>query len=367
MASKYTGISTKINPDGTKAIMVRFQHQGTRYPVKNFTSLFGCKTETQAYNKLQEIKLEISKGNNPFKTTSTKLDDIWDDWYNRKVKSGTWGESTQKNNRQYYNDFIRPTLGKLNIDKIKYKDVRAVADMIADKNKNFSAYYKNKIRSMMLPLVEESIKRGEVEENVFAKLETIKGKATKPVTNRTKEKPLDIVRRLYAAIPKYSYGGKRAKEVRATMYMALMTAHRIGEIKKTKIENIYLDEMKVIAPASITKTKEDYHYPLPEELVDYIKDCTDETCFIKNQGSNHTIFQKWLEFAEVHTYDGKYLSWHDTRRLMQSVMVMDCKIDSALADACLEHKPQGVQAHYMHFSYEDKVEAYNKYWDMIRN
>ncbi len=59
---------------------------------------------------------------------------------------------------------------------------------------------------------------------------------------------------------------------------------------------------------------------------------------------------------------------HDTRKLMLSIMISKLGIDSRLADYCLDHTtPQGTIKHYLEFTYEDKVEAYNLYWDYIRN
>lgn len=37
--------------------MVIFTHEQKRYPKKNFTNLFGCKTQLQTHNKLQKITL----------------------------------------------------------------------------------------------------------------------------------------------------------------------------------------------------------------------------------------------------------------------------------------------------------------------
>jgi hypothetical protein len=54
------------------------------------------------------------------------------------------------------------------------------------------------------------------------------------------------------------------------------------------------------------------------------------------------------------------------RRLMLSVMIKDLKIDSVLADSCLNHKQRGVINHYLSFEYADIEEAYHKYWDYIR-
>jgi len=54
-------ITSKILKNATKNFYVRFMFQGKQYPVKNFTKLFGCKTEKQTFDKLQEIKIEIAK------------------------------------------------------------------------------------------------------------------------------------------------------------------------------------------------------------------------------------------------------------------------------------------------------------------
>ena len=57
---------------------------------------------------------------------------------------------------------------------------------------------------------------------------------------------------------------------------------------------------------------------------------------------------------------------HDTRKMMMSIMINDLGIDSRLADYCLDHKPQGTIKHYLEFTYEDKVKAYEKYWKYIK-
>ncbi len=67
----YIGITTKVSKNGLKSIFARFKHNSKTYPIKNFTKLFGCKTEKQAFDKLQEVKLLISQGKDPFISTLT--------------------------------------------------------------------------------------------------------------------------------------------------------------------------------------------------------------------------------------------------------------------------------------------------------
>ena len=47
-------------------------------------------------------------------------------------------------------------------------------------------------------------------------------------------------------------------------------------------------------------------------------------------------------------------------------MIKDLKIDSVLADSCLNHKQRGVINHYLSFTYKDTSDAYERYWKLIR-
>ncbi|MEA2050635.1 MAG: hypothetical protein U9O56_07890 [Campylobacterota bacterium] len=53
------GITTKTMKDGSKAIMVRFKYQGRAYPVKNFTKLYGIKTQKEAEKNYLRLKSSL--------------------------------------------------------------------------------------------------------------------------------------------------------------------------------------------------------------------------------------------------------------------------------------------------------------------
>ncbi|MDB2562993.1 hypothetical protein N9X61_05240, partial [Sulfurimonas sp.] len=72
----YPGITTKTSKNGVKNVYIRFKYNGKIYPIKNFTKLFGCKTEKQAFEKLQEVKVLISQGHDPFISSPISLNDI---------------------------------------------------------------------------------------------------------------------------------------------------------------------------------------------------------------------------------------------------------------------------------------------------
>lgn len=157
------------------------------------------------------------------------------------------------------------------------------------------------------------------------------------------------------------------EEFKNYLMMIVMTAHRHGELRLLKIEDCYIDRKIVIAPKSITKTKEDYRYPLPDELIPYLKTIKTGLIFpTVKKGSVYMMFQRLVELAGIETFHNKRISPHDMRRLLLSIMIRDLKIDSVLADTCLNHKQRGTIKHYLSFEYKDIEEAYNQYWELIR-
>lgn len=361
---KYPGITTKQTKDGSSVVMVRFKHLSKTYPIKNFTKLYGCKTQLQAYNKLQEVKLEISKGRDPFIGSLISLNDIFDDRLKQKVKNGDWTHSTPQNYSYFYNAYIRKTIGSKKIEKITYEDLLKIQNSMT----HVSNSTKNTLKMILRPIFVEEMKKGKIFENVVDKLETFNMPVREHLELRTDEKNLDVMRKLYKAIPDYKVLSKQQDpEIKMFLYLTIMTAHRFGEIMKLRKEDCYIDKKMIISPKTITKTKEDYKFPIPDECIDYISSVDSGLIFptIK-RGSIYQIFQRLLKLADIEVYNNKKISLHDTRRLMLTIMIRDCKIDSVLADSCLNHKQRGVINHYLSFGYDDIREAYHQYWKIIR-
>lgn len=361
----YDGITKKIMKNGSVNIFVRFAYQNVKYNRKNFTKLFGIKTEKKAFEKLNEIKVEISKGNNPFVETKETLDELWKERFERKVRNGEWTNNTPKNYEYFYNAHIKEMLGWKKISKITYHDLLKVYDSLSGRQGGT----RNTFKRMMRPLFDECVKSGLLEKNVVEQLPTQKEGNNKNIELRTSEDYLNIVRMIYNAIPYYDCKStKQELEIKAFLYMIIMTAHRMGEIRKLKKENLVLEENKIIAPPEITKTHEYYHFPIPPECREYFESIESGLLFptIK-RGSTYQIFQRLLQLTDIKFYNGKTLSIHDSRRLMLKVMIVDCGIDSMLADSCLSHKQQSVIKHYLHFSYKDIEGAYQKFWKKVRD
>ena len=362
----HNNITIKTLKNGTKNYYVRFMYNGKKYPPKNFTKLYGCKTKKQTEEKLAEVKREISLGRDPFTLSKNTLNELYEERKNIALNNGTWRPRTVENYDYFYNRYIKNTIGHKKLSKITYEDLRKIYDVEMAHVENST---KNQFKRIIRPIFIEEIKKGNIHTNIIDQLETYNMPVRETIELRSDEENINIARKLYNAVSKYeALAHYQKEEVRNFLMMVIMTAHRHGELRLLRIEDCYLDKKMIIAPKTITKTKEDYRYPIPEEVIPYLETIKEGLIFpTLKKGSVYAIFQRLVQLAGVKTFNNKRISPHDMRRLLLSIMIRDLKIDSVLADSCLNHKQRGVINHYLSFQYKDIEEAYHKYWDYIRN
>ena len=133
---KFQGITEKILKDGSKNIMVRFKYQSKTYPIKNFTKLFGCKTKTQTLNKLNEIKVLISQGKDPFISSFDDLNYLFYKKLEEYREKEKWSYHSCRNNLYFYNKHIKNQIGYKKISKITYEDIMKIINTF-NKNQNY--------------------------------------------------------------------------------------------------------------------------------------------------------------------------------------------------------------------------------------
>ncbi|RXJ87476.1 tyrosine-type recombinase/integrase [Arcobacter sp. CECT 8985] len=363
---KYKGISEKTLKNGTKAIYVRFKYLGKIYPVKNFTKLFGCTSKSQAYEKLKEVRISLSKGIDPFNTQGNKLNDYFYKRLDSKNRSGEWKENTINQYRDFYEKHIKKPIGHLKLDKIKYEHLEKILDEII----HTKGSYRNRVSRILSPLFQESIKRGEIINNPCDFIDFVEVKEKEKLSKRVFDDRLTIARTLYKAFKEHKARYSIHKdEINVFFLMVLLTGHRYGEILQLKRENCYLEENLIISPEEITKTKKEYEFPLPKECREWIATKSKKELLFPNinYDSVYYQFQNILKTTNLKIRENKKFSPHDLRSIMLNVMRKDCKIDTLLADYCLEHKIPSTLKHYIDFDYDDKKKAFKKYWKKIRN
>lgn len=360
---KFKGITEKKLKNGTTVIMVRFKYDNTIYPVKNFTKLYGSKTKSEAKNQLEKIKVGISQGIKPFVNTPFTLTDIWKKRLTTKETSKEWKYETRRNYDYFYNKHIKDFIGHKKLNKITYEDLKEVVDNMP----TIQGGSKNRVQKLMYPIFDDAIKNGTLNENPARHLKIYKSGNDKNIKLRSKNTNLTIAKELYKAIPNYKVHQKsQEQEIKMYLYLVIFSAHRIGELLKLKKENVIIEDEKIISPPEITKTKIEYHFPIPPICLEYIKSIKSGLLFPTLQKpSIYNLFQRLLKLTDIKFYEGKTISPHDMRRIMLNVMVVDCRIDGFLADSCLSHQQKGSTRYYVGFEDIHIREAYEKYWNKI--
>lgn len=362
--TSYKGITIKKMKDGSEAVMVRFKYLGKIYPVKNFTKLYDCRTASQGFDKLQEIKSLIRKNQDPFASIGDSLNDIFYHRLEKNVKNGTWkAKTTGKQYRDYYQSVIENVIGHKKINKITFEDIGRIENSIS----HSKGAYQNRLKRILNPIFKEALTRREIYVNPLDIVKTKKVEKKEKIKFRSLDDNLTIVRKIYKTIPQYQAQYKNMREeLQIFLYLILLTGHRYGELIQLTTDNVYLKHNKIISDSEITKTNEYYEFPIPKECYEYISSVKDGKLFPNlTYGSIYMIFQRLIKKSEIELIKGKKISVHDTRTLMLNIMIKN-GIDSMLSDYCLDHKQSGVVEHYLDFDYEDKVRAYNVYWSVIR-
>lgn len=357
----YKGITTKKLKNGELAIMVRFKYLGKTYPVKNFTKLFGSQTQEEAFEKLQEIKFELLEGNDPFHTDTKDLNYYFYEKYQTNITNGLWKENTTaKVYLNYYKKYIEKELGQKKIVKITSKDIEKIIKTLEKKQ----ATMFHQLKKILNPIFNEAIQRGEIKINPMPKINKPIQKIKKDLENRVADKPLIVIQKLYKAVSLYKPKKDLQTELSNYLYLLILTAHRYGELLQLTKKDIDLDKKIIIAPKNITKTKETYIFPIPNEVLPFLEQIDDGKIF-KNlkYSSVADYFKKLVSLAHIHTIDQKTITTNDIRTMMFQIMVQDAKIESRLAEECLDQKTD----HKLNFKYEEKEKAFQTYWKIIRN
>lgn len=354
---RYQGINTVKQKNNNLAIMVRFKYEGKTYSIKNFTKIFGSRTEKEAFNKLHEVKISLSKGIDPFKRNGTGINELYD----THSKSANWGTITRTQYDRFYRLYIKKPIGHKKIQKVTYDDLHKILLTL----QKYSVSQQNKLKIILNPIFKSAIRQKLIIDNPLDYIENKVSAIKQPIDERVINDDLFIAKELYRCIPLYNTQNEAKKdEIHAFFMLLLMTAHRYGELIQLTKDDIYVD--MIMSPAGITKTRVPYRFPLPPECKKYIDSVQSGLVFPNvNHGSVLQMFRRIVKTTNIKLIKGKYLTPHDTRRLFMSILIRDGS-DVLLTDLCLEHSPKGVIKHYISFDYDHKVEIFERYWDILR-
>ena len=350
------GVYEVLNNDGTKSFIVRFSHGGKRYGNKNFTKLYGCNTPSQAYLKLQEIKIMLSKEINPFENKKTNtLDSYFEDYL-----STITNKKNHYSTETFYNKHIKH-LGNKTIDKITEKDI---LNILNTSLKDKSNRTKKTLKIILGPIFKKALKNKEIELNPLEDIKFPKPQPKREITLRVADDLIVTVKKIYNKVLV-----EPDIERRIVFLFALMTARRRTEILQLEWADIKGD--KVVVPESITKTNIAEEYPLPQEIIELLEiykniNPKSKKIFSIRPDRVTKAFTQLVKEADIEMIKGQKITLHDTRNLFQSIM-MNETFNPYLVDRCLSHVHHGsMLTTYLSFGYAKRKEVFERYWSIIR-
>jgi integrase len=343
---------------GRTEYIVRFSYLGKTYGERNFTKLFGCTTLNKTYEMFNNVKVELSKGNNPFqKKTSINLDTYWAE-RQQEIKEGDHKYILQK----FYDLHIKPKIGKKDIDKIKEKDI---LDILNGSLKESGSSNRMKLRTILNPIFRKCLKKGKVEENVIEDIKFEKPSFKTDLGSVLIDDFKTVAKNVYKEIMLLPEDTDKKVEVKLTMLFGLMTARRRSEILKYKLSDIVDD--KLFVPKEYTKIKSTDEFPLSKEMLNLIKKLPKEEdkIFSMSVQKITKTFNKIVSDADIKLVKGQTFTFHTTRHLFQSIMIRELS-NPPLVDRCLSHTQNSVMSIYLSFEYSNRKEVFEKYWEIIR-
>ncbi len=369
----YTGVYKKeIN--GVVCYYARFKFRNKLYPFINLSDKYGIRKPKEAFEKIQVIKSELRQGiisfNSKLEISEPTIRTLWINFIEKKKLESS--PNTIKEYIKFYNKWLKEPLENKKVSEISTNDLESIlnkTDPKTNKGLKFGCgVYKSNLKKILSPFFISALENDYIKKNILnnSTFKFTRTKIKNKISDRTNIRHLEIARILYKNIDNYnSQYSKQRSELKAFMYLFLMSGHRYGELLKLTTNNLILEEKKIKSDSSITKTKITTYYPIPEECLDFFSTIENGKLF-KNikYGAIYGIFQRWKEKANL---DFK-LTAHEIRTLLLNSMVT-LGVDSSIANkSCLDHNVKdNVLEAYMDIDYKEKLNAYNIYWKALRN
>lgn len=346
-------------------------------PYKNLTTLFGCSTAKQAYEKVFDLKQQYQNGIDPFEKNEVinqdkVLNHLFEDYIEELIEKKRV-EHTIKLYTQYYDRYCRKKIGNKEISRITKDDLLNIINKDL-KGKSLSS--KNRLKLILGPIFDDAVENEVIPTNFFKHRQFLLGKyiPEKPkISEITDMKHLEISKLLYKYIPKYPTKYSLKEQLPIFTLLNLMTGHRYGELAKLTTKNLDLENKRIKAFKKDTKTKIATYYPYPEECHEYFlkfKDFNDDRKLFPNiiPTSYGRIFKVVLrEALKENNIEYFNIVAHDFRQLMINSMIK-LGIDTALANKmCLDHSYNETLDAYLDIDFDLKCELYNNYWEALRS
>ncbi|HQT37419.1 MAG: hypothetical protein B7Y30_11920, partial [Campylobacterales bacterium 16-40-21] len=320
------------------------------------------KNPQQAFNKLSEIKIELSKGNDVFSIKSDKIDSLMTEYLSR------CNDGYRKNSTATYNKHIKPIIGHLKIDKVT-KDhlIKIRTNMEALK---LSPNTVKKAKVILSPVFKEAFSDDVTRRNILELIKFGEDQPKPALVDRVAEPLIDAIKKIYNAALNEEANHRMA------FLISIMCARRIGEILEIKYEDIVDGIVNVRAGTtkSYTKLHPDAvaeRFPLPKEVLNTIGTGSGKV-FKYNSRIYLDKYAQMIDTKCKLSLKALAIDYpirtHDNRNFIISIQSRKYGMDFVGA-ACLSHsnRTSNMNARYHNIELVDIIRVYEDYWEKLRS
>ncbi len=381
--TKYNNIYEVTTAEGKKEFLATWTQHGRQYPQKNLSNLFGCTTAKQASNKLDELKVLINKGEEPFKKEDIYEAKTISELVLDEIRSRNAGEDYRYTQEKIYLKHLNPTIGHLTLEEL---DIQILHKLFTELKKSNKPSGISNMKKTIRPTLDYAVDEKLLTSNPLnakrvkklTKMPKSSGKA--PLKHRISGKDnirfLSTMQALYnkaLTFRKEDYLKIKSpddsldNEFQIAYLMVSMTARRRSEILSINYNDI-TDYGTVKSYPDITKTDVWDEYPLPREVLERLDENGTGKIVPRISKKTYSTYMRLLiDSLDIHIHHDMKLDGHDTRHLFLTIMSKETKnpflCDSALSHSAKEYK---MLLTYYEPDINDYSELFDWYWDLLR-
>lgn len=380
--TKYQNIYETINNNGEKEYFARWTQKGRQYPPKNLTRLFGCTTAKQGSTKLDEIKILISKGDDPFRVDNTSdLNKTMTELVLSEIQDRTAGDEYKYIQKKVYLKHIDPLIGKVKLDDLS---MQVIVDLFRKLKQTEKPETIINLKKTINPTLDYAVDEGLIDKNPLhsrkvkqmTKVSYASGKVPLKhrLTGMDDKRYVNTARQIYNAaliVSKENLGKHRGRipdnELKIAFLLVLMTGRRRSEMLDINYSDI-TEYGTVKTRIESTKTSVWEEYPLPVEVLELLdQNGTGKILPILSRSTYSSYIRKFIDDIEIPLHMEMKIDGHDTRNLFLTIMSKETK-NPFLCDTALSHSKS---KHTMLLTYyepdlSDYKELFEHYWDLLR-
>lgn len=352
VSKKYGGIKWD---EKKKAFMVRVNHRGKQYTVKNYTEMFNCKNIADVEKQIEDNKDDWDRGLDPYDTKNfgERMEFYLENLSNK---------NTSKTSRNSYEKHCKSILHEKKIKELSQSDIKKIYSRMKQNQDVNSVETVKRVRSILSPIYTELFETRKIDIN-YLRREPLpdfeNDNELLSINERLLEVDYKIIgRKLYKGIMKVE-----RDDIRNFLLLTLMTGRRRAEVFRTTKKHVHGD--KIIATKDITKTKIKDGYPICDEVKDYIKNSEKEFIFKCDEKSYYRAWKKILKEEEIEFK--QVFRVYDTRHLLTSTMQEIHPHKSKIIDECLSHIPKNIENTYLGTRFEERKKIFEEYWNILRS